>query len=87
MVKNLNSLHGCGICTSGCWDEDVLQVILKYLVVGNSEIRQDLILSMIDGKNVQYVNKVTSQLHTDRKYLLYEINTSHTIMLVVQTKL
>ncbi|XP_052764355.1 uncharacterized protein LOC128206119 isoform X3 [Mya arenaria] len=41
----------------GCWDEDVLQVILKYLVVGNHEIRQDLILNMIDGKNVQYVNK------------------------------
>jgi len=33
-------------------------VILKYLVVGNSEIRQDLLLTMIDGKNVQYVNKV-----------------------------
>lgn len=42
----------------GCWDEDVLQVILKYLVIGNHEIRQDLILNMIDGKNVQYVNKV-----------------------------
>ncbi|KAL4239547.1 HEAT repeat containing 9 [Mactra antiquata] len=41
----------------GCWDEDVLQVILMYLVVGNTEIREDLILNMIDGKNVQYVNK------------------------------
>ncbi|XP_052261939.1 uncharacterized protein LOC127865911 isoform X4 [Dreissena polymorpha] len=41
----------------GCWDEDVLQVVLKYLVIGNTEIRQDLLLNMIDGKNVQYVNK------------------------------
>ncbi|XP_053391343.1 uncharacterized protein LOC123563746 isoform X3 [Mercenaria mercenaria] len=43
----------------GCWDEDVLQIVLKYMVIGNSEIRQDLILNMIDGKNVQYVNKKT----------------------------
>jgi hypothetical protein len=43
---------------TGCWDEDVLQVVLKYIVIGNAEIRQDLILNMIDGKNVQYVNKV-----------------------------
>ena len=26
--------------------------------MGNTEIRQDLIKTMIDGKNVQYVNKV-----------------------------
>ena len=44
---------------SGCWDDEVLQVIVKYLVIGNFEVRQDLILNMIDGKNVQYVNKVS----------------------------
>ena len=27
-------------------------------MMGNTEIRQDLIKTMIDGKNVQYVNKV-----------------------------
>ena len=27
-------------------------------MMGNTEIRQDLIKAMIDGKNVQYVNKV-----------------------------
>lgn len=41
----------------GWWEEDVLQVILKYLVIGNTEVRLDLIRTMIDGKNVQYVNK------------------------------
>ncbi|XP_048763118.1 uncharacterized protein LOC125671422 isoform X3 [Ostrea edulis] len=44
----------------GCWEEDVQQVILKYLVMGNVDIRLDLIKTMIDGKNVQYVNKKTS---------------------------
>jgi septum formation topological specificity factor MinE len=42
----------------GWWEEDVLQVILKYLVIGNTEVRLDLIRTMVDGKNVQYVNKV-----------------------------
>ena len=29
-------------------------------MMGNTEIRQDLIKTMIDGKNVQYVNKVST---------------------------
>ena len=29
-------------------------------MIGNTEIRQDLIKTMIDGKNVQYVNKVNT---------------------------
>ena len=29
-------------------------------MIGNTEIRQDLIKTMIDGKNVQYVNKVST---------------------------
>ena len=29
-------------------------------MMGNTEIRQDLIKTMIDGKNVQYVNKVNT---------------------------
>ncbi|XP_033750717.1 uncharacterized protein LOC117334950 isoform X2 [Pecten maximus] len=41
----------------GCWEEDVQMVIIKYLAIGNTEIRLDLIRTMIDGKNVQYVNK------------------------------
>ncbi|XP_061175162.1 uncharacterized protein LOC133184218 isoform X2 [Saccostrea echinata] len=44
----------------GCWEDDVQQVILKYLVIGNVDIRLDLIKTMIDGKNVQYVNKKTN---------------------------
>lgn len=45
---------------TGCWEDEVQQVILKYLVIGNADIRLDLIKTMIDGKNVQYVNKVRS---------------------------
>ncbi|KAJ8319004.1 hypothetical protein KUTeg_004095 [Tegillarca granosa] len=41
----------------GCWEEDIQRVIIKYLVIGNAEIRQDIIRTMIDGKNVQHVNK------------------------------
>ncbi|XP_067672205.1 uncharacterized protein [Haliotis asinina] len=41
----------------GCWEEEILQVLLKYLAIGNTEIRQDLIRTMINGKNVQYVDK------------------------------
>ena len=29
-------------------------------MMGNTEIRQDLIKTMIDGKNVQFVNKVNT---------------------------
>ena len=29
-------------------------------MMGNTEIRQDLIKTMIDGENVQYVNKVNT---------------------------
>ena len=43
----------------GCWEEDVQQVVLKYLVIGNTEIRLDLIRTMQEGKNVQYVDKVS----------------------------
>ena len=31
-----------------------------YLVMGNTGIRQDLIKTMIDGKNEQFVNKVNT---------------------------
>ena len=31
-------------------------------MMGNTEIRQDLIKTMIDGKNVQYVNKVRPKM-------------------------
>ncbi|ESO98615.1 hypothetical protein LOTGIDRAFT_238980 [Lottia gigantea] len=41
----------------GCWDNEVLQVVLKFLVTGNTEIRLDLIVNMQQGKNVQYVDK------------------------------
>ncbi|XP_048248780.1 uncharacterized protein LOC124122889 isoform X3 [Haliotis rufescens] len=41
----------------GCWEDEILQVLLKYLAIGNTEIRQDLIKTMINGKNVQYVDK------------------------------
>lgn len=44
----------------GCWEEDVQMVIIKYLAIGNTEIRLDLIRTMIDGRNVQYVNKSLS---------------------------
>lgn len=45
----------------GCWEEEIQRVIIKYLVIGNAEIRQDIIRTMIDGKNVQHVNKVGIQ--------------------------
>lgn len=35
-----------------------MQVVLKYLVLGNTEIRLDLINTLTDGKNVQFVDKV-----------------------------
>ncbi|KAK6187102.1 hypothetical protein SNE40_005199 [Patella caerulea] len=44
----------------GCWDNEVLQVVLKFLVTGNTEIRLDLITTMTKGKNVQYVDKSIS---------------------------
>lgn len=42
----------------GCWEDEVMQVVLKYLVLGNTEIRLDLINTLTDGKNVQFVDKV-----------------------------
>ncbi|KAL8600891.1 hypothetical protein ACOMHN_045029 [Nucella lapillus] len=41
----------------GCWEDEVLRVVLKYLVVGNTEMRSDLISTLIEGKNVMYVDK------------------------------
>ncbi|XP_070186621.1 uncharacterized protein [Littorina saxatilis] len=41
----------------GCWEDEVLRVVLKYLVLGNTEMRIDLINTLIDGKNVMYVDK------------------------------
>ncbi|XP_071107596.1 uncharacterized protein [Haliotis cracherodii] len=46
----------------GCWEDEILQVLLKYLAIGNTEIRQDLIKTMINGKNVQYVDKAVEIL-------------------------
>lgn len=37
-------------------------MVLKFLVLGNTEIRTDLINTLIDGKNVMYVDKVTNIL-------------------------
>ena len=34
-------------------------MVLKFLVLGNTEIRTDLINTLIDGKNVMYVDKVS----------------------------
>ncbi|CAL1526331.1 unnamed protein product [Lymnaea stagnalis] len=41
----------------GCWDEEVLECVLKYLILGNTEVRADLIQTIINGKNVQYISK------------------------------
>nr|KAG5714625.1 hypothetical protein BaRGS_000113 [Batillaria attramentaria] len=41
----------------GCWEDEVMRMVLKYLVLGNTEIRIDLINTLIEGKNVQYVDK------------------------------
>jgi hypothetical protein len=41
----------------GCWDDEVLQQIVHYMVEGNRDIKDDLLKSMIDGKNVQYIDK------------------------------
>ncbi|XP_059146046.1 uncharacterized protein LOC131933275 [Physella acuta] len=40
----------------GCWDEPLLEFVLKYLVLGNSEVRGDLIQTISSGKNVQYIS-------------------------------
>ncbi|XP_013379125.2 uncharacterized protein LOC106150709 [Lingula anatina] len=42
---------------TGCWEEDVVKMIVKFLVSGNQETRKDLIRAMINGRNVQFVNK------------------------------
>lgn len=41
----------------GCWEDEVVIHILKYLVCGNTEVRADLIQTLIHAKNVQYVDK------------------------------
>ncbi|KAH9513080.1 hypothetical protein Btru_035790 [Bulinus truncatus] len=41
----------------GCWDEEVLECIIRYLALGNIEMRTDLIQTITEGKNVQFVNK------------------------------
>ncbi|KAK3736717.1 hypothetical protein RRG08_059247 [Elysia crispata] len=41
----------------GCWEDEVVIHILKYLVLGNTEVRADLIQTLIHAKNVQYVDK------------------------------
>lgn len=46
------------LTNKGCWEDEVMQVVLKYLVLGNTEIRLDLINTLTDGKNVQFVDKV-----------------------------
>lgn len=48
------------MCCTGCWEDEILRMVLKYLVLGNTEIRQDLISTLINGKNVQHVDKVTT---------------------------
>lgn len=50
---------------TGCWDDDVMEVILQFLVIGNSDIRSDLIHTMAEGKNLQYVDKVSNMHRFD----------------------
>ena len=44
---------------SGCWDEEVLQVLVHYLLHGNRDIRQDLLTTMMNGRNVHFIDKVS----------------------------
>ncbi|XP_064635806.1 uncharacterized protein LOC135492977 isoform X2 [Lineus longissimus] len=41
----------------GQWDDDILKTVVRFLALGNTEVKHDLIRTMIDGKNVHYVNK------------------------------
>jgi len=42
----------------GCWEEDVIDIFVQFLAEGNEEICADILRTLVNGKNVQYVNKV-----------------------------
>ncbi|CAH1794759.1 unnamed protein product [Owenia fusiformis] len=45
------------LCLLGCWDNDILGRLARYLITGNTEIRTDIINTISRGKNVQFVRK------------------------------
>ena len=51
-------LHG----NAGAWDDDVMAMVNKYFLKGNTHIRADLLKTIIFSKNVQYIDKVRSFL-------------------------
>jgi len=42
----------------GCWDEEVVEKLIHFLKIGNSNIRIDLLRTIKNGKNAHYVDKV-----------------------------
>ena len=43
----------------GCWEEEVVANLVKFMLNGNSDIIADVLKTLINGKNVQYVDKVS----------------------------
>ena len=42
----------------GCWEENILCLLVQFLQQANDQIRADIMKTIINGKNVQYVDKV-----------------------------
>ena len=56
------SYKSCLHWDAGAWDDDVMAMVNKYFMKGNTHIRADLLKTIIFSKNVQYIDKVRSFL-------------------------
>lgn len=57
---------------TGAWDDIVMDLMLNYLLHGNTHIRADLLNTIIFSKNVQYFDKVCgSRTMQEKKKYMY----------------
>lgn len=43
---------------TGCLEEELVQILVDYLIVGNAEVRLDMLKTLCNSRNISYINKV-----------------------------
>lgn len=47
------------LCAAGCLENELIQILVDYLIVGNEEIKLDMLKCLRGARDIQFINKVT----------------------------
>lgn len=47
---------------TGCLEDELVQILVDYLIVGNPEVRLDMLKTLCNARGISYISKVSTSL-------------------------